>query len=86
LAPYYNKPKQTGLFHHFEAIANESPLPVIIYNVPGRTGSNIEAETTLKLAHQFPNIIATKEASGNFNQIMAILREKDPMDFSFFQG
>lgn len=85
VAPYYNKPNQTGLFHHFEAIANESPLPVIIYNVPGRTGSNIEAETTLKLAHQFPNIIATKEASGNFNQIMAILRER-PDGFLVLSG
>jgi 4-hydroxy-tetrahydrodipicolinate synthase len=85
VAPYYNKPNQTGLLRHFEAIATMSPLPVIIYNVPGRTGSNISAETTLKLANEVPNIIATKEASGNLDQIMAIIREK-PDGFMLLSG
>ncbi len=85
VAPYYNKPNQTGLLRHFEAIAAMSPLPVIIYNVPGRTGSNISAETTLRLANEVPNIIATKEASGNLDQIMAIIREK-PEGFMVLSG
>jgi 4-hydroxy-tetrahydrodipicolinate synthase len=85
VAPYYNKPNQTGLYRHFEAIADCSPVPVIIYNVPGRTGSNISADTTLKLASDQPNIIATKEASGNFDQIMAILRDR-PKGFAVFSG
>jgi 4-hydroxy-tetrahydrodipicolinate synthase len=85
VAPYYNKPNQTGLYRHFEAVAETSPVPVIIYNVPGRTGSNISADTTLKLAIEKPNIIATKEASGNFDQIMAILRDR-PKGFAVFSG
>jgi 4-hydroxy-tetrahydrodipicolinate synthase len=85
VAPYYNKPGQSGLFRHFEAIAGESPVPVIIYNVPGRTGSNISAETTVKLAHECRNIIATKEASGNLDQIMAILRDR-PAEFLVLSG
>ena len=76
VAPYYNKPNQTGLYRHFEAIAECSPVPVILYNVPGRTGSNISADTTLRLAGAYKNIVATKEASGNFDQIMVILRDR----------
>ncbi len=85
VAPYYNKPNQLGLFRHFEAIAQESPVPVIIYNVPGRTGSNISAETTIRLAFENSNIIATKEASGNFDQIMSIIRDK-PEGFIVLSG
>lgn len=85
VAPYYNKPTQEGLYQHFKAIAEASPVPVILYNVPGRTGSNINAETTLKLAHEFENIIAIKEASGNFSQAMYILKDK-PEDFMVISG
>lgn len=85
VAPYYNKPNQTGLLRHFEAVAESSPVPVIIYNVPGRTGSNISADTTLRLANEQKNIIATKEASGNFDQIMVILRDR-PQGFAVFSG
>jgi len=85
VAPYYNKPNQTGLFKHFEAIADCSPVPVILYNVPGRTGSSISADTTLRLAQAKKNIIATKEASGNFDQIMVILRDR-PKGFAVLSG
>ena len=85
MAPYYNKPGQRGLFQHFKAIANATPLPLIIYNVPGRTGSNISAETCLELAHGFDNIVAVKEASGDLTQIMKILRGK-PDGFSVISG
>jgi 4-hydroxy-tetrahydrodipicolinate synthase len=85
VAPYYNKPNQTGLLRHFEAIGTMSPVPVIIYNVPGRTGSNISADTTLKLASDVPNIVATKEASGNLEQIMVILRDR-PSGFGVLSG
>jgi 4-hydroxy-tetrahydrodipicolinate synthase len=85
VSPYYNKPSQAGIFEHYKAIASSSPLPVIIYNVPSRTGSNITAETTLKLANEFKNIIATKEASGNFQQVMDILKNK-PKDFQVISG
>lgn len=85
VAPYYNKPNQTGLYKHFEAIADCSPVPVILYNVPGRTGSNISADTTLRLARDNKNIIAIKEASGNFDQIMAILRDR-PKGFAVLSG
>jgi 4-hydroxy-tetrahydrodipicolinate synthase len=85
VSPYYNKPSQQGLYLHFKAIATTSPIPVIIYNVPGRTGSNISAETTLKLAGEFPNIIATKEASGNMSQIMQIINNK-PKNFLVISG
>jgi 4-hydroxy-tetrahydrodipicolinate synthase len=85
VAPYYNKPNQTGLLRHFEAVATVCPRPVIIYNVPGRTGSNISADTTLRLANDIPNIIATKEASGNMEQIMTILRDK-PEGFMVLSG
>jgi len=84
VAPYYNKPNQLGLYEHFIAIAEASPIPIILYNVPGRTKSNINAETTLRLA-EHENIIAIKEASGNFIQIMEIIRNK-PDDFIVLSG
>ena len=85
VCPYYNKPTQEGIYQHYKAIANESPLPIILYNVPGRTGVNMNAETTLRLAHDFENIIAMKEASGNFDQFNKIIKEK-PEDFLFISG
>jgi 4-hydroxy-tetrahydrodipicolinate synthase len=85
VAPYYNKPNQRGLYEHFREIAKNSPVPVILYNVPGRTSSNIASETTLKLAHEFDNIVAVKEASGNFGQIMQIIKNK-PEHFSVLSG
>jgi 4-hydroxy-tetrahydrodipicolinate synthase len=86
VAPYYNKPTQEGLLAHFRAVADAvAPLPVMMYNVPGRTSSNIEAATTLKLAREVKNIVAIKEASGNFSQIMAILRDR-PAGFRVFSG
>ncbi len=85
VCPYYNKPTQTGLYEHFKAIAAESPAPVILYNVPGRTGSNMTAETTLKLAHEISSIVAVKEASGNLEQIMQIIKDK-PDGFQVISG
>lgn len=86
VAPFYNKPTQSGLFEHFRTIAEAvSPLPVVLYNVPGRTSSNIAATTTLRLAHEVENIVAIKEASGDFSQIMAILRER-PEGFRVLSG
>ena len=86
VAPYYNKPTQEGLLAHFAAVAAAvAPLPVMMYNVPGRTSSNIAAETTLKLAREVPNIVAIKEASGNLSQIMAILHER-PAGFRVLSG
>jgi len=85
VAPYYNKPNQRGLYEHFKAIAEASIVPVILYNVPGRTSSNISAETTLKLANDFDNIIAVKEASGDLKQIMEIIKNK-PTGFSLLSG
>ncbi len=85
VAPYYNKPQQKGLYYHFKNIAAACPVPVILYNVPGRTSSNITAETTLKLAYEFNNIVGIKEASGDFNQIMEIIHKK-PKDFSVLSG
>jgi 4-hydroxy-tetrahydrodipicolinate synthase len=86
VAPYYNKPTQNGLYAHFRAVAEAvEGLPVVIYNVPGRTSSNITAETTLKLAQEVENIVATKEASGNLAQIMTILRER-PAHFRVLSG
>jgi len=84
VSPYYNKPSQEGIFLHFKAIADTSPVPVILYNVPGRTASNITAETTLKLAAH-PKIIGVKEASGNLEQCMRIARDK-PKDFLLISG
>ncbi len=85
VAPYYNKPNQRGLFEHFKEIATCSPLPVIIYNVPGRTCCNILPETCLKLASECQNIIGIKEASGDMGQIMKILRNK-PDNFLLISG
>jgi 4-hydroxy-tetrahydrodipicolinate synthase len=85
VVPYYNKPNQKGLYEHYKAVAQVSPLPVILYNVPGRTGVNMTAETTVKLAHDFKNLVAVKEASGNLQQIMEILRDK-PAGFEVISG
>lgn len=85
VAPYYNKPNQRGLFQHFKSIATWCPIPVIIYNVPGRTCSNISAETCLQLAYECENIVAVKEASGNMEQIMNIIKGK-PENFSVLSG
>jgi len=84
VSPYYNTPSQSGIVAHYEAIANASPVPVILYNVPGRTGSNISAASTLELANH-PNIIGTKEASGSIEQAMVIARDM-PQDFCIISG
>ncbi|MER2998905.1 4-hydroxy-tetrahydrodipicolinate synthase [Pontibacter populi] len=84
VSPYYNKPSQQGIYQHYVAVAEASPVPVILYNVPGRTGSNVTAETTIKLAAH-PNIIGIKEASGNLEQCMAIAKHK-PADFMLISG
>ena len=84
VVPFYNKPNQRGMKAHFEAIAEASPVPVILYNVPGRVGVNLQAATCVALA-KHPNIIAVKEASGNLTQIMEILRDK-PADFDVLSG
>lgn len=85
VSPYYNKPTQEGIYQHYKAVASASDLPVILYNVPGRTASNISAETTVRLAHDCTNIIAVKEASGNFDQFNQIMRDK-PEDFMLISG
>lgn len=85
VTPYYNKPNQRGLHQHFQSIAEAAPVPVIIYNVPGRTGVNIAADTTLTLANECPNIIGIKEASGNIQQAMDILRRR-PAGFRVISG
>lgn len=85
VTPFYNKPTQQGLYEHFKVLAGEAPLPIIMYNVPGRTGINLSADTTLRLAHDFKNIVAIKEASGNLNQQSYILRDK-PADFQVLSG
>ena len=84
VTPYYNKPNQNGIVNHFQTIANHSPVPVILYNVPGRTGKNIEASTIIELA-QHPNIQGVKEASGDPWQVMQILQHK-PYDFQVVSG
>ncbi len=84
VVPYYNKPNQRGMEAHFEAIADASPVPIVVYNVPGRVGVNLQAATCVELA-KHPNIIAVKEASGNLQQIMEILRDK-PADFDVLSG
>lgn len=85
VAPYYNKPNQKGLYTHFKAVAEASDVPVILYNVPGRCGVNISAETCVQLATDFPNIIGIKEASGNISQCMDILMNK-PQGFTVVSG
>lgn len=84
-SPYYNKPSQEGIYQHYKALAEVSPKPLILYNVPGRTGRNIAAATTLKLASNFSNIVGIKEASGDMTQCMQILRDK-PADFLVLTG
>lgn len=85
VTPYYNRPSQEGVYRHYHTLSDHSPLPIILYNVPKRTGCNIEADTTLRLANDCPNIIAVKEASGNLNQIMRIVKHK-PAEFSVISG
>lgn len=85
VCPYYNKPSQEGLYQHFKAIAEASPLPVVLYNVPGRTGINLQAQTTLRLAHDCENIIAIKEACGSLEQVDEIINNK-PARFDVISG
>ncbi len=85
VTPFYNKPQQEGLYLHYASIAEASPVPVILYNVPGRTSANIKAETTLRLAHDFKNIAGVKEASGNLSQIMEIIKGR-PEGFLVISG
>ncbi len=85
VCPAYNKPSQNGIFQHYKYISNACPLPIIIYNVPGRTGVNIHAETTIKIANELKNIIGVKEASGNLPQIMEIIKNK-PKNFLVISG
>ena len=85
VCPYYNKPSQEGLYQHFKAIAEASPVPVVLYNVPGRTGVNMTAETTLRLARDFENVVAIKEASGNITQMDDIIKNK-PKNFDVISG
>jgi 4-hydroxy-tetrahydrodipicolinate synthase len=84
-SPHYNKPTQEGIYQHYQAIAENAALPIILYNVPSRTGSTISAETTLRLANNFKNIIGIKEASGSFDIFSQILRDK-PADFVLISG
>lgn len=85
VVPYYNKPSQEGIYQHYKAIAEASPLPVISYNVPGRTGVNMTADTTLRIANDFPNIVAVKEASGDMSQMDEIIKRK-PEHFDVISG
>ena len=83
--PYYNKPSQEGIYQHYKAIANATKLPIVLYNVPGRTGVNMTAQTTLRLAREFDNIVAIKEASGNITQMDDIIKNK-PANFDVISG
>ncbi|MCK9311151.1 MAG: 4-hydroxy-tetrahydrodipicolinate synthase, partial [Bacteroidales bacterium] len=85
VTPYYNKPSQEGLYQHYSALAKATDLPLILYNVPGRTGVNMNSETTLRLAREFPNIVAVKEASGIISQVDEIIKNK-PTDFMVISG
>ena len=85
VTPYYNKPSQNGLYHHYAEISKYSPIPIILYNVPSRTGVNMSPETTIQLANDFKNIISIKEASGDINQIKYILKNK-PKNFDVLSG
>ncbi|RKT00574.1 4-hydroxy-tetrahydrodipicolinate synthase [Flavobacterium sp. 123] len=85
VSPYYNKPTQEGIYQHFKAIAEASPIPVILYNVPGRTGSNMLPATVLRLANDFKNVVAIKEAAGDLVQAMQLLKNK-PKDFMVISG
>ena len=85
VSPTYNKPSQEGIYQHYKMISGNCPLPIIVYNVPGRTASNISAETIIRLANDFKNIVAVKEASGDMDQIMKIIKNK-PSDFVVLSG
>lgn len=85
VGPYYNKPNQEGLFQHYKTLNDNTPLPIMMYNVPSRTGQNITADTQLRIARECKNIFATKEASGNFDQVMQIIKYK-PADFMVISG
>ncbi len=85
VSPYYNRPSQEGLYEHFKAIAQVSPKPIIVYNVPGRTGKNVEPETIIRLANDFNNIVAVKEAAGDIVQAMRLIQNK-PNDFMVISG
>lgn len=85
VSPYYNKPTQEGIYQHFKAIAEASPLPIILYNVPGRTGSNVLPKTIIRLANEFKNIIGVKEAAGDIVQAMRLIKDK-PKDFLVISG
>lgn len=84
-SPYYNKPSQEGIFQHYKMVAAASPLPIILYNVPGRTGRNMSAATTLRIANEIPNVIGIKEASGDMGQCMQILKDR-PQNFLVLSG
>ena len=85
VVPYYNKPSQEGIYQHYKAIAQATKLPIVLYNVPGRTGVNMTAETTLRIAREFKNVIAVKEASGNITQMDDIIKNK-PANFDVISG
>lgn len=85
VSPYYNKPRQEGIYQHYRALNDATPLPIIMYNVPGRTGMSVTAETTLRIARDCKNIFATKEASGSFDQFNQIMKNK-PEDFMLISG
>ena len=85
VVPYYNKPSQEGIYQHYKAVAEATDLPIVLYNVPGRTGVNMTAETTLRLANDFENIVAIKEASGNIAQMDEIIKNK-PEGFDVISG
>lgn len=85
ICPYYNKPSQEGLYQHFKAIAEVCPLPIVLYNVPGRTGVNLKAETTVRIAKDFDNVVAIKEASGSLEQVDEIIKNK-PKNFEVISG
>lgn len=85
VVPYYNKPSQEGIFQHYKAISDASPLPIVIYNVPGRTGVNMTSETTLRVARECKNVVAVKEASGNISQMDEIIKAK-PHNFDVISG
>ncbi|MHC5202655.1 4-hydroxy-tetrahydrodipicolinate synthase [Myroides sp. LJL119] len=86
VSPYYNRPTQEGIYQHFKQIALHSPLPIILYNVPGRTGSNMLPETVIRLAKDFANIVAIKEAAGNIVQAMELIRQNPREDFLIISG
>jgi 4-hydroxy-tetrahydrodipicolinate synthase len=85
VSPYYNKPTQEGIYQHFKAVAEASTKPIIVYNVPSRTGSNIEPKTIIRLAKDFKNIVAVKEAAGDMVQVMRLIQQK-PVDFMVISG